>query len=399
MSHLSSDPVAAAVSLVPFPPARPDGGERRRSIRIPLFTPVRIGPPGGPPDALVSARDLSAGGMFVDADREVRVGATFSVEIPLEDGPVVIPNAEVAYNRTGSAGSGFGVRFVALDADTRAALERAVDGTGPTRVPAPEPSWSVLPTLVPAPDEPLPPEPGFDGASSLSGWSFEEVDDDFEELSRPPLLSAGARERIERLRSRARWLWARLQPVPKAFWALAIAGVGGLIVAVPMLTAGGPDVPAPVRSAEPRPVAPATHRVLMGHAPVAALDADSPAPAKSPKKKVRSLPPLVPIPTPIPEAAPKKPAPSAAPNRFALAIDPGATVLRTHVLTKPDRFVLDVAGQETALDLPAARGRVRRVRTGRHPSFHRVVFDVDAPLEAGRVETHGGTAEVELVFR
>lgn len=109
---------------VEIPPAP---GERRSSARVPLTAPVRIGPPGGLPYAAVSARDLSAGGLFVDAERNVRVGARFSVEVPLTNGQrVYVSEAEVIDNRRRGDARGFGARFVVLSSEGRRLLEEEV---------------------------------------------------------------------------------------------------------------------------------------------------------------------------------------------------------------------------------------------------------------------------------
>lgn len=102
--------------------------DRRRSPRVPLAHPVRVGPPKEAPEALVSARDLSADGMFIDADRPVRVGARFSAEITLPDGQqIYVAQAEVAYNREHLHGAGFGVHFVEIDPVDRALIEAEVN--------------------------------------------------------------------------------------------------------------------------------------------------------------------------------------------------------------------------------------------------------------------------------
>ena len=101
--------------------------ERRSSARVPLDRPVRIGSPGGLPFATVSARDLSANGLFIDSERDVRVGARFSVEVPLSaDERVYVSVAEVVDNRVSTSGSGFGVRFVEVASEARVALENAI---------------------------------------------------------------------------------------------------------------------------------------------------------------------------------------------------------------------------------------------------------------------------------
>jgi hypothetical protein len=101
--------------------------ERRRGVRVPAAGPVRVGPPHREPHARLSATDLSAGGMFIDADRPVRVGARFCAEIVLSDGQhVYVPEAEVAYNRDRPHGSGFGVRFLEISQDAQRQLEEEI---------------------------------------------------------------------------------------------------------------------------------------------------------------------------------------------------------------------------------------------------------------------------------
>ncbi|MBK8014856.1 MAG: PilZ domain-containing protein [Deltaproteobacteria bacterium] len=96
---------------------------------MPVTGLVKVGPPNEPPEASVSARDVSVGGLFIDADRPVRVGARFSAVIPLSDGgEVYIAEAAVAYNRVRSNGSGFGVRFVRLDDEAVSMLKAEIDG-------------------------------------------------------------------------------------------------------------------------------------------------------------------------------------------------------------------------------------------------------------------------------
>ncbi len=128
--------------------------ERRESPRAPLERPVRIGPPGGMPYATVSARDFSTGGLFIDSEREVRVGARFAVEVPIGDTETAyVPVAEVVDNRSSVLGSGFGVRFIDVSADTKSLLRDAIS----TRVHMP---------LQSEPDEGEP--TGFDGPLATS---------------------------------------------------------------------------------------------------------------------------------------------------------------------------------------------------------------------------------------
>ena len=113
-----------AVRAMPEPHFSPtfiDGPpERRRSARVPVSGPIRVGPPHREPHARLSATDLSTGGLFIDADRPVRVGARFCAEIVLSDGRhLYIPEAEVAYNRDRPHGAGFGVRFLDVSEEAR----------------------------------------------------------------------------------------------------------------------------------------------------------------------------------------------------------------------------------------------------------------------------------------
>src|SRR5687767_11984561 len=104
-----------------------DTAERRAGARIPLGGVVRMGPPSGEPYASVSARNLSRGGIFIDADRPVKIGARFSTEIELPNGDTIyIAEAEVAYNREHDSGSGFGVRFVDPPAELVEAIESEI---------------------------------------------------------------------------------------------------------------------------------------------------------------------------------------------------------------------------------------------------------------------------------
>lgn len=182
-----------------------DGADRRESPRIPLRHPVKVGPPNQGPESLVSARDLSAQGLFIDADRPVRVGARFSVEIVLDDDRrVYVPEAEVAYNREHGRGTGFGVRFVVIDPAARALLQQEIDrhfqvaldpqtmipsivAEEPLETPEEVVDVSDLPTLAPTasqmPEVPaltgLPAEPAIDShlewASSLAPAEPEEA--------------------------------------------------------------------------------------------------------------------------------------------------------------------------------------------------------------------------------
>ncbi len=401
-----------------------DGSDRRKSARIPLPTPVRIGPPNGTPYALVSAIDLSRNGLFIDADRPVRIGARFSAEIELSQTKVYIPEAEVAYNRDHYAGSGFGVRFLVADEGALAAVAEEIDRvTDQTLIVRNKRGISDLPTLIPIPSE----EPAM--GVELSHYPEPEIV--YESLLEPmcpdtvpPQPQAPAvKERLQVGLHRARHRFLeRAKSAPMIFRGLAIAGALGLVASAALALAGeGGETAAPVRDPSEHGVGATTHQVLMGEKDVAALDkpapveppAIEPATIEDPKVRRRLLPPLVVLDEEKvqakPEAKPKvtpKPEPKRAiPKRAALPLDavvlegvePGVQVLKTHVFRAPDRFVIDLTGQTRALAIPAFRRPVKMIRTGRHPDFFRVVVDLESPIESGKATVTEGGLVIELV--
>lgn len=461
MSHVTAEALHdTALSPVLFA----EGEDRRQSARVPLARPVKVGPAGGFPEALVSARDLSNEGMFVDADRPVRVGARFCVQIELGEGETAyVAEAEVAYNREHVHGSGFGVRFVDVDADSRAKIDReiarqteAVVGS-PTLVPsilhavpdvdsdlptlAPSPSQMMIPTdevrRAPRADEmetampSLPPEPDLSSDLVLSDLPTPEAVEDQEE---PKEKQATLRRLSDTL--------IRVGP--------GIAVLAGLTLMITMGLALWLDGASPqeaIAAPETQKVTTETHAVLMGQAepaPVAqqAGEDEAVAPRVAPKNP---LPPLVNLDESLkapakpatktvasavakPASADKAPvvakaakAPAKAPSvnkakapglsvaaqallgesapRISVKVQPEAKVLKTRVFHNPERFVVDIEGQSQTLTLPAAAGAVKSVRSGRHPGFVRVVFDIDGALEAGRVERQGDHLTVQLHLR
>jgi hypothetical protein len=96
--------------------------DRRASERVPgpfdawrvgfLETPVRI-------------FDISLGGCFVHAMHEQERGVVVMLKIQMPEEGWIELKAETLYRRPGF---GFGVRFIDMDADTRARLARALDG-------------------------------------------------------------------------------------------------------------------------------------------------------------------------------------------------------------------------------------------------------------------------------
>src|SRR5687767_3503584 len=105
MSHVSNLELEHDTTLTPV--LFRDGADRRAGARVPIRGAVKMGPPQGEPYAVVVASDLSRSGLFIEADRAVRVGARFSAEITLSSGEVVyVAEAEVAYNRDEKQGGG-----------------------------------------------------------------------------------------------------------------------------------------------------------------------------------------------------------------------------------------------------------------------------------------------------
>lgn len=337
MSHFGG-PHEAMIAQISEPPAfnganLPEQDDRRESPRIPLVSPVKIGPPSGAPYALVSAQDISAGGLFIDADRPVRVGAKFSAEILLAGGTsVYIPEAEVTYNRERNHGSGFGVRFVVADAQAIEAIhEEVLRVTGKTliaQVGSIQERLSQLPTIPPDSTSPelatalgaefssypapeladhqslesvLPSNMPIPGDADLSSEIPEmrrtallpsEFEPDVSGLSVPPGPFDGVREFASDLRHAV----IRRSQGGQGVWK-AIMIAGGLALAVgAALSLAGPSekvVAEPVATAD-RGVQPSTHGVLMGETQVDALGSDPERVVETaPKPKKRALPPLV----------------------------------------------------------------------------------------------------------
>lgn len=493
MSYVASEaPHDTSLSPVLFA----EGEDRREGARVPLSRPVRVGPAGGEPEALVSARDLSVGGIFVDADRPVREGAKFciSLDLPGADG-VYIAEAEVAYNRQAASGSGFGVRFIALSSEARAAIQAEVDRQTQDLMPlTPLDVESDLPTLAPSPaaapslsqyaietdqvrkreaaaastvdteleaatsmpvtetqveaSASLPPEPDFD--SHLLSPS---------ELPTPEAVSdTPRRARVEVMQEKLQSLRETLSRTGPGI--LLLAGVA-MVVTVALLSWMDGVSPNEAVAAPASPtVTGRTHQVLMGEAepqavtpsadpaatdhevkkplpplvvlPKKAAPAAKVAPAKAPAavaaadavkpeapKKAASNKPEAPkkaTPKPAQAPAPKKPAaddtaaaPSLSPAarallgesaaRVSLALDAGAKVKKSYALHSPERYVIDIVGQSEPLALPAAAGAVKKIRSGRHPDYIRVVLDLDRAVDDAQLTRTARGVDVKLDLR
>lgn len=486
MSHYGALDTPAGPTLPPFPTQ----AERRRSPRMPLGAPVKVGAPHGPAQAAVSATDLSAHGLFIDADRPVRVGARFSLEIPLPDGSrVYVPEAEVAYNRARPHGSGFGVRFLSADPGALVQIAQAVEPElvepetldGPSMPIAAfgsvapsaqrkvdEPTTEIrsdLPTLAPGSiDLSQYPEPEILAEALAQPSMISVAPEPMEEAEDEPLT-----DRIFAALAAARGRFAeRARAFPRLWTGVFAGGIATIAAAVVLTLYTGSDAQAVKASgAGEHGVSATTHQALMGGASLAevpvveARPAEVEAPAVAPKKP---LPPLVVIdepaevqavevadaaaaapkpeveveadpvvaapqpsapkaqasaPAPAPAAEVKKvvaakqevkPAPAKEPSARAqqilgggagtltLSVDPGAKVLRTHALKGPDRFVIDLVGQNSNLNLPAPVGRVKTLRAGKHPEYTRVVVDTTRPIKSGAAKKDGNRLVLTLQF-
>jgi hypothetical protein len=455
MSHVT----AAALNDTTLSPVLfVEGEDRRRGARVPLSRPVKVGPAGGTPEALVSARDLSREGMFVDADRPVRIGARFCVQIALDDeSPAYVAQAEVAYNREHDHGTGFGVRFLDLEPDARAKIDaevlrqtQALLNT-PTLVPsilhsAPDVD-SDVPTLLPSASqfmiktdevprnrtevptelEPaeavevapsLPPEPGLSSDLVLADLPIPE----------PMEIPETAGIRLKDYLRDAPEFIGRTWPGILLIISLFAIIVGALMmlteaqapVVPPPASAdvaalsdearAAPDVEVATGPATALPMRNDTHDVLMGNvepALLAVVPKDAPAevelaqPVLPRKRKVESKPAPEPAKT-VETVKPHTLSPAArallseSAPRVSLTLDKGARVLKTHVYHNPERFVVDLVGQDSRLKVPAANGAITGVRTGKHPDFVRVVVDVSGKLEAGRAELNRRRLTLQL---
>ncbi|MEQ9496624.1 MAG: PilZ domain-containing protein [Deltaproteobacteria bacterium] len=460
MSHVSYESAPAADTFI-GPVLFPDGTDRRASARIPLSSRVRIGPPGGLPTSLVSASDLSAGGLFIDADREVRVGARFSVDVPLEDGSrVYIAEAEVAYNRDRTSSSGFGVRFVGIDPDAERLIQQAIEKiTGFTTdvIDRPRknrrtqrPELSALPTIVPTPMTSVLPEPSIIDESVVLDATLDLSDE--REPARPNRWATVSQRFGDTMHDWRLAIGERVRRAPRYAQGIAFIGAAALTLAVAITLWSGGNANAVEPADNDGPSVPtSTHQVLMGQAPIDALDAEptapelvepttktkkvklpplvrldepepagkpqatKPAPAKAAKPVIAKAAPEVEAP-PVKKPAPKKPEPKKAEapaakvssaarlilgtsdDRVSIPLAPGARVLKTHVLKQPERYVIDVVDQPCPLTNVTPTGAVERIRSARHPEYCRIVMDLAQPLDAARYSVSGDTLVVTLTY-
>lgn len=331
--------------------------ERRAGPRVPREGTLRVGPARAQPYATLSMTDLSRGGIFIEADRPVKVGARFSAELELSDGQrIYIPEAEVAYNR--DAGGGFGIRFLDLADDVKVMIDREVDRLAP-------PGDAEPPTLLP--DEA--PDPG---AWTDSIFSFEEEEPAVTRTV-PRVKRAPDNDVLRATARRAPNLWLVLMGLGAAFLLAA------LTLVIWAETSAAPVVVKRVEDA-PLGMSAETHEVLMEEADVDLLD---------PEPLVPVEPDLAPLPLP-----PAGPAPEAAKTAHPFfPVKDGVRVLKAYTMKSPARFVVDLTGLQQLPELEGELAIAERVRFGLHEGFSRVVFDLsrapqraDARVDDGRLQ-------------
>jgi hypothetical protein len=422
MSHLEQHEGTQSLVPVLFPG---DSQERRTGRRIPLGGVVRMGPPSGEPYATVSARDLSTGGLFIDADRPVKIGARFSAEIVLPSGgKLYVPEAEVAYNREHAHGSGFGVRFVDPPRDIVEAIERELSSMKGARARIPSlPPLSQLEVVETKPAEEnateilvrdtLPPRPRIEvDESELAEPAFGD-DEAFEVESEMPREER--REWLEALmrvghEAKERVL-ARSRRVPLLWTSLAVFGSAMVASAVGLALWSGSRAEAVEPAAiEDRGVSATTHRVLVEEQKQPELIVAAPKAEPRVAEAKKPLPPLVYV-EELAKAKPETKTPpvqvkreTAQPKveknaKAKIAVAANAKVLKTHVLRAPDRFVIDLVGQDQAPAFPAFGGAIKNIRFGKHPEYSRLVIETNAPIEMGRASKNGRDLTIQLELK
>ena len=410
MSELEAHP---EMDKPPFPSVGEMGEaeDRRKSPRIPLTKPVRVGPPGGVPQSPVSAADLSAGGLFIDADRPVRVGARFSVQVPLADGSsVYVEEAEVVYNRESASAPGFGVRFIVVDSMSEAAIRKEIDRLSPRNVA--ERPWSFAedsPTLVPA----------------AFGGDVAAIPSAYDEPSILPGVSENHQtvspetKRLPWYRGLAMGTWFRRNG--RLLWLLLSAAAVSVLAATVIFlwsNAKAPDEQTPPPASSGVPPAD-THRALMAaETPAAEVVPPPPTPTATQAERRRPLPALVRMEAPTEVSEPPAVAtPKEVPRRrvrrrvvraasdrsvdeFEFKVSARARVKKASIYRNPDRVVVDLRNQKLGFEASTTpKGGIRQFRVGRHPGFVRLVLDPRRPLATVKADAQDGRLRVRVVYR
>ena len=266
----------------------------------------------------------------------------------------------------------------------------------------------------------------------------DEIDSDVPELETEPLEPGPTVEDTQVMRARnhpprngtrfverGRYHARRgLQSRPVLWGALVAIGGLGVVIAGALVRAEARDVTVePVTDTQvvTRGISSTTHGELVGDSP-ALRDVDPAgepsAPAAKPQKPSR-LPPLVTVERVTPpkpakarakatatadKAEPPKtklarPAPTKrADGSITIALGSTAAVLRTFVMKKPNRFVIDLVGHSGQMKTPSASGDVSRIRVGENPGFTRIVLDTKRPVQRGHLDKDGRELRVRLDY-
>lgn len=113
----------------------------RGLVRVPMETDVRLGLPGG--DVWAWARNVSRGGMFVEAEEAIDPDTEISLHFALPDVRRELePTAKVVWRRQGSSTRrpGLGLRFLKLDSPSARCIDEYVflrAATSDLEVPSP----------------------------------------------------------------------------------------------------------------------------------------------------------------------------------------------------------------------------------------------------------------------
>jgi hypothetical protein len=92
--------------------------ERRQFYRSRLLVDVHFD--GAESTGVASTKDISLGGLYMNTQSEIPVGATLALRLPM-GGEHVVVKGEVVYS---NPGHGVGVRFQELPEQARALMER-----------------------------------------------------------------------------------------------------------------------------------------------------------------------------------------------------------------------------------------------------------------------------------
>ena len=100
--------------------AEPASDNRRRHGSSRIIVDVFFD--GADATGIASTKDISAGGLYMNTQKELPEGALLTLRLPFPEGDVVV-NAEVVYS---NPGRGVGVSFHGLSEKDRATIGRAL---------------------------------------------------------------------------------------------------------------------------------------------------------------------------------------------------------------------------------------------------------------------------------